>query len=149
MVDRDIRDIGGGLAMTATGLFAAWFANGNYEIGELNRMGPGYFPVALGLILAALGALIALPAMFRRGEKIHVEWKTFLVVTLSVALFAGLLKVIGLILATVVAVIVSSLADKEIAWRTRLITAAGVAFVTWLVFSFGLSMVLPVWPWSN
>jgi len=31
----------------------------------------------------------------------------------------------------------------------RLIVAAGVALMTWLVFSFGLNMVLPVWPWSN
>ena len=149
MVHKDTRDISGGLAMTALGLFAAWLAYGNYEIGELNRMGPGYFPVALGLLLAALGALIAIPAMFRQGEKIHVEWKTFLVVTASMALFAALLKVLGLIIATVVAVIVSSLADKEISWRARLIVAAGVALMTWLVFSFGLNMVLPVWPWSN
>lgn len=149
MTHKDSKDVVGGLAMTALGVFSAWHAYGNYEMGELVRMGPGYFPVGLGILLAFLGLLIAIPAMLREGEKIHVEWKTFLLVTVSVGVFALLLKVLGLILATIGAVIVSSIADNEIKWRTRIITAVCISAMTWAVFSFGLGMVLPVWPWSN
>jgi hypothetical protein len=40
------------------------------------------------------------------------------------------------------------LADRQITWKGRIAVAVGVAAVTWVVFIKGLSMVLPVWPWS-
>lgn len=149
MTQKDTRDIVGGVAMTALGAFAAWHAYGNYELGELNRMGPGYFPIALGLLLALLGLIIAIPAMVREGEGIEISWKTFALVTVSIGVFALLLKTLGLVVATIGAVILSSMADHEITWRGRIITAVSIAFITWLVFAYGLSMILPVWPWSN
>jgi len=147
MKSKDMQDLVGGLAVTALGIFAAIYAQ-RYEFGDLNRMGPGYFPVALGVVLAVLGLLIAIPAFFRNGEKIHVEWKTFLLVLGSIVVFALTLKVVGLILATALAVIVSSLADRETRWKGRIILAFGVAAVTYMVFGFGLGMVLPAWPWN-
>jgi hypothetical protein len=147
MKSKDMQDLVGGAALTALGIFAAIYAQ-RYEFGELNRMGPGYFPVALGVVLTVLGLLIAIPAFFRTGEKIHVEWKTFLLVLGSIVVFALTLKVIGLILATALAVIVSSLADRETRWKGRIILAIGVAAITYMVFGFGLGMVLPAWPWN-
>ncbi len=148
MTNRDTRDILGGLFLIALGLFAAWHAKQNFDIGTLQRMGPGFFPLGLGLILATLGVLIALPAFFRGGEGANVQWRTLALVTASLCVFAFTLKPLGLIFATFGAAIVSSLADREITWRNRLLVAAGVSLMTYLVFSFGLSMVLPVWPWS-
>lgn len=148
MTQRDMRDVIGGLAMMVLGAFAAWFAYGNYEIGTLNRMGPGFFPVVLGLLLIFFGLLIALPALFREGESITVQWKTLLTVTASVVVFGLLLKTMGLVLATVAGVLLSSLADRDITWRSRILVALGIALITWLVFSLGLGMILPTWPWS-
>lgn len=148
MKQKDYHDIAGGLALSALGVFAAVYAQ-QYEFGDLNRMGPGYFPVVLGGLLALLGLLIAIPAFLRQGQAIHVEWKTFVLVIGSLLVFAFTLKTLGLIVATVATVVISTLADRETRWKGRLITAAGVALVTYLVFSLGLRMVLPVWPWSN
>lgn len=147
MKSKDTQDIVGGLALVAIGLFASLYAQ-QYEFGDLNRMGPGYFPVVLGMILAVLGALIAIPAFMRRGEPVHVEYKTFALVMASLIAFALTLKVLGLVLATALAVIISSLADRDITWKARIILAVCVAGLTWLVFIFGLSMTLPTWPWS-
>lgn len=148
MSHRDTHDIIGGLVLTALGAFAAIYAQ-RYEFGELHRMGPGYFPVALGVVVAVLGLFIAVPAFMRRGEPIHVEWKTMLLVVASIVVFALTLKLLGLILATMVSVVISSLADKETRWKGRLLIAVGVAVITYLIFSLGLSMVLPIFPWSN
>jgi uncharacterized BrkB/YihY/UPF0761 family membrane protein len=148
MKSKDTQDIVGGLVLVGVGLFASLYAR-QYEFGDLNRMGPGYFPVVLGMVLAVLGALIAIPAFLRRGERMVIEYKTFSLVTASLIAFALTLKVLGLVLATVLAVLLSSLADREITWRTRLILSVCVAALTWLVFGFGLSMVLPTWPWSH
>jgi uncharacterized membrane protein len=66
----------------------------------------------------------------------------------SIVVFAFALKLIGLVLSTAIAVIVASLADNASSWKGRLLTAAGIALITYLVFKLGLGMVLPTWPWS-
>lgn len=147
MKSRDMQDVVGGLAVTALGIFAAIYAQ-KYEFGDLNRMGPGYFPVALGVVLALLGLLIAVPAFIRKGDPIVVKWKTFALVLGSIVAFALTLKVLGLILATALSVMISSLADNETRWKGRILLAVGVAAITYLVFGFALGMVLPAWPWS-
>lgn len=148
MRHRDTQDLVGGLALMALGLFAAYYAHEHYEIGDLRRMGPGFFPVALGLTLAVLGSFVALPAWFRQGPAIRPAWTTLGLVILSLLVFSFTLKSLGVVLATMLAVFISSTADRGIAWKSRLTLCVGVSFVTYLIFVLGLSMVLPVWPWS-
>lgn len=147
MRDKDVRDIIGGFGLAAVGLFAVLYGQ-RYEFGDLNRMGPGYFPVVLGLILSVLGVLIALPAFFRKGAPITVAWKTFALIMASLLVFAFTLKLLGLVLASAFTVFVASLADNAPGWKWRIATAVGIAGITWVVFKFGLGMVLPTWPWS-
>ena len=59
------KDYYGGALLVVIGL-AAVYAGIGYRVGELAHMGPGFFPVALGGLLALTGLLIALAA---RGEK--------------------------------------------------------------------------------
>ncbi|MDP3134086.1 MAG: tripartite tricarboxylate transporter TctB family protein [Burkholderiaceae bacterium] len=148
MKNKDMQDVIGGLSLAALGAFAAIFAQ-RYEFGDLNRMGPGFFPVILGTLLAVLGILIAVPAFFRSGPPVQVRWKPFALVMASLVAFAMTLKVLGLIVATMLAVVIASLADNDTRWKGRILIAVGVALITYLVFGLGLSMVLPMWPWSE
>jgi hypothetical protein len=147
MKSKDTRDIIGGFALVALGLFAALYAQ-RYDIGELQEMGPGYFPVALGILLAILGLFIAIPAFFREGTSIEIEWKSLFWVLLSIAIFAIALTTAGLIIATILSVLAATVPSKS-SWKTRVILALCVAAITYSVFLFGLGMVLPVWPWSH
>ncbi|MDO9201866.1 MAG: tripartite tricarboxylate transporter TctB family protein [Hydrogenophaga sp.] len=147
MKHKDMQDVLGGLGLAALGVFAAVYAQ-RYEFGDLNRMGAGYFPVTLGVLLTVLGLMIAVPAFFRSGPAIQVKWKTFALVMASIVAFALTLKVLGLILATMLSVVLATLADNDTRWKGRLMIAVGVAAVTYLVFGLGLSMILPIWPWS-
>lgn len=148
MLQKDYRDIVGGLLMMGIGLFVAFFAYENYDPGTLNRMGPGFFPIGLGSLLALFGFLIALPAFFRKGTAIQFELRTLVLVTTSILIFAALMKTMGIIVATFLAVMTSSLADREISWKNRVLVALGVSTIVWVVFIYGLRMVLPTWPWS-
>lgn len=147
MKNRDLTDIIAGGLLVAIGLFAFFYAD-RYQFGTLNRMGPGFFPVVLGGLLAFLGALIAIPALFRAGHAPKVEWLSLLLVLGSVVVFALLLRPLGVILATMGSVFVASLAEPNWTLRGRLILSAAIAAVTWLIFIAGLGMLLPVWPWS-
>lgn len=57
----DHRDGAAGLAFFVFGIGFAVLAL-NYPLGTTMRMGPGYFPVVLGLILAGLGLVVGLGA---------------------------------------------------------------------------------------
>ena len=59
------KDYYGGALLIVVGL-AAVYAGVGYRVGELAHMGPGFFPVALGALLALTGLLIAVSA---RGDK--------------------------------------------------------------------------------
>lgn len=147
MIKKDLRDLLGGLLMIAIGAFAVIYAQ-RYNMGQLRMMGPGYFPVALGTLLIILGVFIAVPAWFRSGTAVEIQWKSLFWVTTSMLLFAGLLNILGLFLATMVCVITSSMAST-LGWRTKFILAGSVALLTYLIFSLGLGMLFPLWPWSN
>lgn len=141
-------DLVGGVALAALGVFATFYAADHYEIGQLNRMGPGFFPVVLGALLAGLGGLIAIVGCLRRPESTRISWRALILVIFGVAVFALLLRPAGLALASTGSVLVASLADEQATWRSRIAVAAGIAFVSVLLFRYGLGMVLPVWPWS-
>ena len=147
MNKRDSTDIIGGLFLTALGLFFVIYAQ-RYNMGTLNRMGPAYFPVVLGALMAVLGLLVAIPAWFRAGSGPEVSWKTLFIVIGSIVVFASTLQVLGLIFATMLTVVAASLADNEITWPGRAMLAVAVAPIIYVVFILGLSMTIPVWPWS-
>jgi hypothetical protein len=142
---RNWRDIGAGATLFAVGVFASIHAQ-RYEFGSLHNMGPGFFPSTLGVLLVILGACIAVPACFQPGETLGVAWKPLAWVVASILVFGFALKPLGLVLATMLSVLLSTLADREVRWKSRLLIALGVALLTYLVFSLGLNMVLPLWP---
>lgn len=146
MIKRDLRDVLGGLLMIAIGVFAVIYAQ-RYDMGQLRMMGPGYFPIILGGLLVILGMFIAVPALFRSGKAIEIQWKSLFWVITSIVLFAASLHLVGLVFATILCVVASSMAST-LPWRTKFILAGSVALLTYLIFSLGLGMLFPLWPWS-
>lgn len=145
MRQRDIGDILGGLLMVVIGGFAMWYAQ-RYSFGTPRAMGPGFFPVVLGGILVVLGGMIALPALRRAGPAVEVAPRTLAIVTAAILLFAVSLRPLGLVLATALAVLLASLAERGFPWPGRLVLAVALAGLMWLIFVVGLGMSLPVWP---
>ncbi|RYF65945.1 MAG: tripartite tricarboxylate transporter TctB family protein [Comamonadaceae bacterium] len=143
---RDIHDIVGGLLMTAAGLFFAIYGS-RYTMGTADRMGAGYFPIVLGWVLAVLGILVALPAWWRKGSGITVQWNNLVWCVASLLAFAFTLRWLGVVAASFIAALLA-LVPSAMALRTRLIVCAVVAGITALIFPVALRMVLPIWPWS-
>jgi hypothetical protein len=72
------KDFFSGLMFMVVGGLFAWGAT-SYSVGTAARMGPGYFPFMLGLILVALGALVTVNALksgMPGGDKIgQIAWR--------------------------------------------------------------------------
>ncbi|OYQ43018.1 hypothetical protein CHU94_00815, partial [Rhodoferax sp. TH121] len=72
------KDFFSGLMFMGVGVAFAWGATG-YTLGDGARMGPGYFPLALGVLLAFLGSIITFKALVVEtadGDKVgKIAWK--------------------------------------------------------------------------
>lgn len=144
------REFWSGVMFTVIG---AGFAAGalNYKLGKSAEPGPGYFPLGLGLILAALGMAVLLRSFSRgqgdgQGRIGKVAWRPLAVVVLAVLMFGFAMPRLGLMVTMPLLVFITSLAGDEFRWREAALTAVVMTAASWLVFVVGLSMTLPVWP---
>ena len=97
-----------------------------------------------------LGALVTFKALTLEsdgGAPIgSIAWRPLLVVLGSVALFGALLPRLGLVATLPILVVLSSLAGDQFRLRDALLTAAVLTAGSWLIFSKGLGLTLPLWP---
>ena len=142
------RDFWAGVMFLAIGAMFAGIAI-TYKLGTAARMGPGYFPFYLGLILVVLGFFILLGALKTKNagpsvEKFH--WGPIFWVLMPIVVFGVLLKVLGMIVSGVVLVVVSSLASHEFRLKPVLLLAIGLVIFCSLVFVTGLKLPIPLCP---
>ena len=123
-----------------------------YNVGTLSRMGPGFFPVALGTILALIGAAIALTAKgsVPPGEEKHLapEWRGWICITLSIVAFVVLGKYGGLIPATFAIVFISAMGDRQNTVKSAFILAVAMVAICVAVFWWALKMQFPLFQWG-
>ena len=146
---RHPKDFFAGLIFVAFGV-AAIVIGSEYTLGTAARMGPGYFPRILGILLIVLGAALALRALRLRGTRIPPwKWRPTLIVLGSVVLFGLIVTRLGLVLSTIVLIVLASAASHEFRFKEASISAVLLAALAVGVFVIGLKLQLPVWPWSN
>lgn len=142
------RDAYAGLLMVLLGLGAA-FQGSRYEIGNLTHMGPGFFPTALGVLLAMVGAAIALAGAREEASEpptqiFRVEWRGWGCIVGSIVVFIILADHAGLALATFATVFVAAMGDRQSSWKASLALAAGITVFGVLLFSYGLHVQVPI-----
>jgi hypothetical protein len=151
------KDFFSGLMFTIVGAAFALGAT-TYTVGNGARMGPGYFPLMLGILLAILGAVILFKALVVQtadGEKIG-KWafRPLAFVILANLLFGvmigGLpsigLPAMGMIMGIYVLTIIASLADGHFKLKEVLILATILSIGSYLAFVVLLKLQFPVWP---
>jgi hypothetical protein len=146
---RHPKDFFAGLIFVAFGL-GALIIGSNYSLGSAARMGPGYFPRILGILLFVLGAALSLRALKIKGDPLpRWYWRPILIVLGSVVAFGLLVTHLGLVFSTIGLIFVSSAASREFRPKEALISGVLLAALAVGVFIFGLNLKLPIWPWSN
>lgn len=147
-----IRDSQGftlGLIFVALAVFVFLTAQG-YRPGTATNMGPGYFPRLLGGALFLVGVLVIGFALRVDGPR--MEWRSslrpMLVLGAAILVFSVMVKPLGAVLATMLLVVIASLAGRRPRWREILTGAVIIAAICAGVFVKGLGMQVPLWPWS-
>ncbi|NJM42831.1 MAG: tripartite tricarboxylate transporter TctB family protein [Brachymonas sp.] len=141
-------------------IIGAAFAIGayNYSMGEGARMGPGYFPRMLGVILAIIGTVVlfkSLTVATADGDKIgSFAWRPMFCIIGANVLFGicigGLpsikLPALGMIVGIYVLTFTASLAASPYKIKEVFILATALAVLSYLAFIKLLQLQFPVWP---
>lgn len=151
------KDFFAGLMFVGVGIAFAWGA-ASYKVGSAARMGPGYFPLMLGILMTILGLAITFKALAletKGGDKIgHWAWKPLVYILGANLVFgvllAGLpsikLPAMGMIAGIYVLTLITSLADAHFKLRSVLILATVLAVISYLAFVVLLKLQFLVWP---
>jgi hypothetical protein len=120
---------------------------GGYQMGSSVRMGPAYFPVVLGGMLAALGLIVLLDSIVEEGPEVATfHFRPLIFIAISSLAFAYLLKPLGLALASVALVFIAAYGGHEFKWKEVAIMSVVLAVFSVLVFVKGLALPFPVCP---
>ena len=151
------KDFYSGLVYTIVGVAFAYGAT-SYTIGTGARMGPGYFPLLLGSILAIIGAIILFKALVVEtptGDPVgEWAWKPLIFIIAGNLLFGILLgglpsiklPAMGLIAAIYGTTLVVSMAGDKFKLKEVLILGTVLSVMSYLAFILLLKLQFPVWP---
>lgn len=151
------KDFFSGLMFMAVGVAFAWGAT-TYKLGTGARMGPGYFPMLLGVMLAVLGTVVTFKALVVEavdGDKIgNWAWKPLFFIIASNLVFGvclgGLpsigLKPLGLMAGIYALTFVASMAESGWKFKDTFLLSTFLAILSYLAFIKLLRLQFPVWP---
>ena len=150
MFIKNQQDFWSGLMFVGIGAFFALISATKYDIGTAARMGPGYFPLALGVILFILGIIVALSSLRGEHDEEHnigkFDWDILFLVIGSIFLFGLMMDHLGLYVSIVALVIFSSLASHEFSLNIAIGNAIFLVLFAYFAFVKGLGLIFPLYP---
>jgi hypothetical protein len=123
-----------------------------YQTGNLRHMGPGFFPVAVGAIVALMGVLIAFGARgqaVEEGDTLPPEWRGWICIVLSIVAFVVIGRHGGLLPATFAIVFISALGDRDNSIKSAILLAVAMCVICFVVFWWALQLQFPLFAWGN
>jgi len=116
------------------------FESLTYDIGSIARMGPGYLPVVLGVLIIILGVLIAIDKSERTEATARIAWRPVVLILAAMLSFALLVESLGLMPATAALVLISGSADNDHTWRSLLALFVVLLAMVWFIFALALGV---------
>lgn len=146
---RALKDVLAGAVVIALGLAFALGALA-YEVGDPLRMGPGYMPLALGIILVALGGGIIIKGFIAGEDEAigGVDWRAIVLLTAALLFFGLTVRGLGVALALFGATLLASLARSRTPLLEVVLISVGLTVLSVVLFIFVLQLRVPVTgPW--
>jgi len=140
------REFWGGIVLVAGGVFALW---ASHDLGGMRgfAFGPGTAPTLFAWGLVGLGAAVAVTGVLFDGpaiERFHLRGPFF--VTLSVVLFAWLVRPMGLVVATFLSICAAAGATPDAKFGETLLWAAFLTLFCSALFKYALNLPMELFP---
>lgn len=141
---RPPRDVIAGAIFLLIAAAFGWEAT-SYEMGQAIRMGPGFIPMSLAVLLAVLGATVAFVGMGKHDDAQAgpVAWRGIILVCVALVIFGAYARTLGLVPVVFLCALITSLASTRNTVVAALAIAVALAALCWAVFKLGLGLPLP------
>ncbi|MGA0024634.1 MAG: tripartite tricarboxylate transporter TctB family protein [Burkholderiales bacterium] len=140
-------DFWAGIMFIGFGVLAI-FISQDYPFGSASRMGPGYFPTWLGIIMAVLGVAVTAQGFKVKGEGVgKFAWKAMLLLSVAFIFFGWAIDHVGFIPAMFVMVFLAAAAGREFRTKEVFIIAIVLIIGCWALFIKGLELPFPLFWW--
>jgi len=135
-----------GLMFAALGSLTVTLA-WSYPLGSAMRMGPGYLPRIIGLLLIVLGLGMAGRGYLRGGGAIEGwRFRPIFFVILSFVVFAFVIEKAGLVIASLASFLIGSYGGREFRLWEQLLLGTALSLAVAALFVVGLGLPLQLWP---
>jgi hypothetical protein len=122
------------------GLFFAYQSVG-IDLGTAFRMGPGYFPLILALILVVLGVVVLIDAIRVESEPIgHIAWRGIFFILPAPIFFGLTVRGLGFVPSIFLTGLIAGFASQKMKPSVALLLAAGLTLFAVIVFSYALGL---------
>jgi hypothetical protein len=139
--------LAGGIFLLIGGVFVA--GSLGYDRGTALRMGPGYFPLLVGAVVAVLGLAIVVKGLIAADDITFgpVPWRAVGLIVSAVVFFGFFVRRLGFVPTSFVTALLTALASRRVRPLTALLVAVGLTAAATLIFILGLQLRLPLWGW--
>jgi putative tricarboxylic transport membrane protein len=137
--------VAGVLIMIVAAVF--FYGASKLRAGTLDRMGPGYVPIAMAIFLFVMGVVLTIQAFVTRGEGAQFpSLRPTLVVVLSPLLFALLIGRVGLVLTVLIVTAFARFAEPQKRGLEMVLLPVLMTVFCVIVFIYLLNLTIPLWP---
>ncbi len=120
-------------------------------IGTAFRMGPGYFPMVLTILLAGLGAVILINGLRVEGAPVgNIPLRALFLIASPIVFFGLTVRGLGLVLSLSITVLATTFAARD--WNPVMAISTTLALVIGCIAIFVLGLGLPLslfGPWAG
>ncbi len=129
-----------GTIFVALGVFFA-YQSFNLELGTTFRMGPGYFPLALAIVMTLLGVVILVQSTRIEGEPIGpIAWRGVLFILPAPIFFGLTVRGLGFVVALFFTALIACFASQKMRPLMAVALSFGITVFSVAVFSYALGL---------
>lgn len=141
------RDLLSGAMFSGFGIGAALVAS-SYGFGTPARMGPGFFPIVVGLLLAVMGLVLIVqslrhPEADKPVEALH--FRPLFFISAAIVAFGLVVGEFGLIPALIALIVIARFAGRDGGILELLVMVVVLIAVAVGIFVYGLNIYLRLW----
>ncbi|MQB03776.1 tripartite tricarboxylate transporter TctB family protein [Agrobacterium tumefaciens] len=123
--------------------FGAFFALQSFglDIGTAFRMGPGYFPLVLAIVLILLGGVIFIRATRVQGDALGaIAWRGIFFILPAPIFFGFTVRGLGFVPALFFSALIAAFASHKMSPLMAVIISAAITVFSVAVFNYGLGL---------
>ncbi|HBT68975.1 MAG TPA: tripartite tricarboxylate transporter TctB family protein [Agrobacterium sp.] len=129
-----------GAIFIGLGVFFALQSYG-LEIGTAFRMGPGYFPLVLAIVLIVLGGVIFLRSTRVQGDAIGgIAWRGIFFILPAPIFFGFTVRGLGFVPALFFSALIAAFASHKMSPVMAVLLSAAITVFSVAVFEYGLGL---------